>query len=438
MVIVINEFRSFTAGFTILFCCLLCTGSSNLTAAEQPNIVLILADDVGQECLGCYGGESYETPHLDQLAKTGMRFEHCYSMPVCHPTRLALMTGRYPFRFDNAEWGTFPAEAEPYTFSSLLQREGYATGVFGKWQMTFLHDDPDHAARVGFDESDLFGWHEGPRYYEPMIYHNGKVREDTLGFYGPDLYLRGLIEFMKQNRDKPFLAYYPMALCHDVTDDLDAPVPHGPLGRYDSFPEMIAEMDRNIGRLVGALEALDLREKTVILFLGDNGTPQRMILKAEGDKLIRVPVVSMQNGKEIPGGKTTLLDTGTHVPLIANWPGTIEGGQVVEDLVDMSDFWPTLLELAGVEKPQGYNIDGISFAPRLLKGEPTARTSAYAERKNRYWLRNTRWKLYNDGQLYDIKNDPWEKSPIQEGKDTEESRAVRQILRAEMERKLER
>ncbi|MCA9040205.1 MAG: sulfatase-like hydrolase/transferase [Planctomycetaceae bacterium] len=407
-------------------------------AAERPNFVFILADDVGQECLRCYGGESYPTPNLDRLAKTGMRFEHCYSMPACHPTRLAIMTGQYPFRNPDAKWGTFPTEREAFTFSSILRDDGYATGVFGKWQLELLKENPDHAYRLGFDHSDLFGWHEGPRYYEPMIYQNGVVREDTLGHYGPDLYLHSLIEFMKQNKDQPFLAYYPMALCHDVTDDLDASVPHGPLGRYDSYPEMIAEMDRNIGRIVAALEALKLRENTVILFVGDNGTPQRMILRAEGKKLIRVPVVSLQNGEEIPGGKTTLLDTGTHVPLIANWPGTINAGQVVDDLVDMSDFWPTLLELAGVEKPQNYSIDGISFAKRLTNGEPTARTWAYCEKGNRYWVRNQKWKLYNDGRLYDMEQDKWETSPIKEGEDTAGAKSMRQTLRAEMERKLAR
>ena len=335
-----------------------------------PNIVLVLADDVGHECLGCYGGESYNTPNLDHLAKTGMRFQHCYSMTVCHPTRLTLMTGRYPFRFKDAKWGTFPTSAESQTFSKILAEAGYATAVVSKWQLTMLRDDPDHPYRLGFQQSYLWGWHEGPRYYEPMVYQNGRVREDTLGHYGPDLYVRTLIEFMKENRDRPFIAYYPMALCHDVTDDLEKPVAHGPLDRYDSYPEMIAEMDRAVGRIVAALNALKLREKTLILFVADNGTPKRMILRAEGNRLIRVPVVSKQNGRRVAGGKGTLLDTGTHVPLIANWTGRIDGGQVVDDLVDVSDFWPTILELAEVERPKDLRVDGHSFARRLTQGKP--------------------------------------------------------------------
>lgn len=410
--------------------------SSVVTAAdERPNIILILADDVGHECLGCYGGESYDTPNLDYLAETGIRFQHCYSMTVCHPTRLTLMTGRYPFRFGNTKWGSFPRSAEQQTFSKILANAGYATAVAGKWQLAMLRDEPDHPYRLGFQQSDLFGWHEGPRYYEPMVYRNGKVRDDSLGHYGPDLYVRQLIEFMKENRERPFIAYYPMALCHDVTDDLDKPVAHGPLDRYDSYPEMIAEMDRAVGRIMAALNALKLREKTLILFVGDNGTPKRMILRAEGDKLIKVPVVSKQGGRDVPGGKGTLLDTGTHVPLIANWLGKTKGGQVVGDLVDVSDFLPTLLELANVKQPSDVHIDGISFASRLTRGEASPREWAYSQgtRTDSRWVRTARWKLYEDGRLFDMSTDGDEKSAIEAGMDSEEQRVVRRSLESAFE-----
>lgn len=405
------------------------------TADERPNVVLILADDVGHECLGCYGGESYNTPNLDYLAKTGVRFQHCYSMTVCHPTRLTLMTGRYPFRFGDTAWGDFPKSAERQTFSKLLADAGYATAVAGKWQLTMLRDQPDHPYRLGFQQSDVFGWHEGPRYYEPMVYRNGKVRDDTLGHYGPDLYVRTLIKFMKENRDRPFVAYYPMALCHDVTDDLKQPVAHGPLDRYDSYPEMIAEMDRAVGRIVAALNALKLREKTLILFVGDNGTPKRMILRAEGNELIRVPVVSKQNDRDIPGGKGTLLDTGTHVPFIANWLGTTDGGQVVDDLVDVSDFWPTLMELAKVSLPKDLKIDGVSFASRLTQGERSPRQWAYSQgtKTKSRWVRTAKWKLYEDGRLFDMTAEGNEQAPVEAANDSEEQRAVRRTLRAAFE-----
>ncbi len=400
----------------------------------RPNILFILADDIGQEVLGSYGGESYATPHLDWLARTGMLFRQGYSLPTCHPTRLTLMTGKYPFRHGTVAWGDFPKAEEPWTFANLLMAEGYATGVAGKWQLALLRDDPKHPQRLGFQHWDLFGWHEGPRYYQPMIYHNGVVRDDTLGYYGPDLYVRSMIEFMAANRDRPFLAYYSMALCHEVTDDLETPVPSNPFGRYDSYAEMVAEMDRNVGRLVAALEALDLRERTLVLFVGDNGTPQQMIVRAEGGRLIKEPVVSRQDGRDVPGGKATLTDGGTRIPLIANWPGTIEPGQVVDDLVDFSDFLPTFLDLAAAESGGERDLDGSSFAPLLRGTGRSGRTWVYAEESvlpkpggvepsgssaGARWVRNAAWKLYSDGRLYHMEEDPLEQHPIQDDRDSE-------------------
>lgn len=407
---------------------------------DQPNILFILADDVGQEVLGCYGGESYDTPHLDHLAATGMMFRHGFSMPVCHPTRLTLMTGKYPFRHGRVTWGDFPESEEPYTWPNLLKTAGYSVGIAGKWQLCLMRDDLDHPKRLGFDHSDLFGWHEGPRYYEPMIYRNGVVRDDTLGHYGPDLYVDSLVEFMKENRDRPFMAYYSMAVCHEVTDDLDPPVPHGPFDRYDSFPEMVAEMDRNVGRLVAALEALDLRDNTLILFTADNGTPPEIIIRADGSDLIRTPVVSLQDGREVPGGKKKLTDDGTNVPLIANWPNRIDPAQTVDDLVDMSDYLPTFVELAGGELPADRPIDGVSFASRLLGKGASPRRFAYAEEavlpkpggvepdgksSGLRWVRTAGWKLYNDGRLFDMETDSQEQNSLTANNDTPTHASIR-------------
>ena len=412
-------------------------------ANDPPNILLILADDVGQEVLGCYKGESYKTPHLDELARSGMRFRHAYSMPTCFPTRLTLMTGRYPFRHGQIQWGNFPQTDERNTFSNVLQANGYETAIAGKWQLTLLRDDPGHPRRLGFGHSDLFAWHEGPRYYEPMIYRNGRVRDDTRGYYGPDLYIRSLIEFMAENRNGPFFAFYSMALCHEVTDDLETPVPHGPFGRYDSYAEMVGEMDRAVGRLVAALNALGLRESTLILFIGDNGTPQNLIVRAEGKQLIKEPIISLREGREVPGGKATLTDGGTRVPLIANWPGTIKPGQVVDDLVDFSDFFPAILDLAGAAIPAELKLDGSSFAPRLRGEGKSTRKWVYAEASvlpkpggvepsgpdtGMKWVRNTEWKLYSDGRLFEMRVDTQEKKPILRDQDSNESRRIRKQL----------
>lgn len=410
---------------------------------DRPNILFILADDVGQEVLSCYGGETYATPHIDELARSGMKFEHTYSMPTCVPSRLTLMTGKYPTRFGDVKWGDFPKSEEQNTFSSLMQANGYATGIAGKWQLTLLKDDPQHPARLGFQHAEVFGWHEGPRYYEPMIYRNGEVRTDTKLHYGPDLYTRSIVEFMAKNQHKPFIAYYSMALCHEVTDDLETPVPHSPFDRYDSYPEMVAEMDRAVGRLVAALNALKIREKTLILFVADNGTPQNLIVRAEGKELIKEPIFSMQNGRKIPGGKATLTDGGTRVPMIANWPGTIKEGQIVADLIDFTDFLPTFLDLAEALGAVSDGIDGLSFADLLLGKGKSKRSWTYAEESvlpkpggtepsgdnsGLKYVRNADWKLYNDGRLYDMKNDRFEQTPIVAKNDTEVSANIRNEL----------
>lgn len=429
-----------------LFAILLSLLVDSASADDRPNILFLFADDVGQEVLECYGGQSYATPHLNELARTGMTFRHAYSMPVCHPSRLTLMTGKYPFRHGKVTWGDFPKPEEASSLARHLQQAGYRTAIAGKWQLCLLKDDPLQPARMGFDQWDLFGWHEGPRFYEPMIYRNGAVREDTLGHYGPDLYVQSMIDFMKANRDQPFFAMYSMALCHEVTDDLDPPVPHGPFGRYDSYAEMVGEMDRAIGRLMAALDALKLREKTLVVFVADNGTPPEIIIRADGQDLIKTPVSSVQNGRVVPGGKKQLTNAGTNVPFIVNWPGTIRPGQVVNDLVDFSDLLPTFTDLAQTKVTQ--KIDGVSFANRLRDQGRGQRTFAYCEEavlpkpggvepdgtsSGLKWVRNQGWKLYNDGRLFHMEEDPEERYAFEPASDSAASHSARQQLQAAFE-----
>src|SRR5258705_19219 len=175
-------------------------------AAQGPNLVLILADDLGHECLGSYGGTSYATPRLDELARGGMRFERCFAMPMCHPSRIALLTGRYPFR-THARWGTLP-ESE-VTFGHVLQNAGYATALAGKWQMALLRNDPNHVAKAGLQSSCTWGWHEGAVYQNAVIYVDGVVRPELAERYSPDVHTDFLIDFMAKPRGGPFLAYYP-------------------------------------------------------------------------------------------------------------------------------------------------------------------------------------------------------------------------------------
>jgi arylsulfatase A len=395
---------------------------------ERPSILFILADDLGQETLGVYGGTSYPTPHVDALAGRGLRFEHAYSFAVCHPTRLVLLTGRYPFRLPEAPWGTFPKEAEGQTLAHTLRRAGYATAIAGKWQLTLLRDDLEHPHRLGFDEYSLFGWHEGPRYHQPLVWQNGRLREDVQDAYGPDVYTDFLIDFMSRHREDPFFAFYSMALCHDVTDDLEEPVPFGRHGRYDTYAERVAAMDERVGRLMAALDRLGLRERTLVLFTADNGTPKRSILDVENGELVHEEVVSRRGDVLVPGGKGELTDAGTRVPLIAAGPGVLLTSTVTDALVDFSDFLPTLAELARARLPEGVRLDGQSFVP-ALRGEPAGgRAWSYNERQGRSWVRDQRWKLYRNGPLFDMQSDPTEERAILPGTGTGGASAARERL----------
>jgi arylsulfatase A len=402
---------------------------------DLPNIVLIMADDVGRELLGCYGGTSYQTPQIDALAAKGMRFDHVYSAPVCHPTRVSLLTGRYPFQLGNPEWGTFPQDVENQTFAHELKKAGYATAVAGKWQLSLLKDNLDHPHRLGFDEYCLFGWHEGPRYHRPYIWQNGTLRKDVSDRYGPDVYSDFLVDFMSKNKDRPFLAFYPMALCHDVSNDLSEPPPYGPKGRYESLSEMVTEMDRIVGKIYGALKRLELANNTLFIFTSDNGTNPRSIIRHDGHEYIRYDVESEFQGKKIAGGKKELTDRGTRVPTLACWPGKIQAKSVCEDLIDFTDFLPTLNEVANLPEPS-FHISGQSFAKSYTGKNHQARKWVYSEGRDGelYWVRTKEWKLYGDGRLFHMKNDVDEINPFMAGHDTPESQYVRQELSLIMKR----
>ena len=387
-------------------------------ASPKPNILLIMADDVGSDAIGCYGGQSHPTTHIDKLAGGGMKFHHGYAQPVCHPSRICLMTGRYPVRFGKTgqKWGDYPDAAEGHSIGDRMKAGGYATAVAGKWQLCMMKNDLEHPRRTGFDEWMLFGWHEGGRFHDPLLYHNGKLRTDTKGKYGPDLYTAFLIDFMERNHKagKPFFAYYPMALCHDVTDDLKGRhVAYATDGRWLTFAEMISSMDDMVGRLVAALDRMGARKNTLVIFTTDNGTPAASYLYVnEKGKMIRPKTFSIRDGKVVPGGKGKLDDTGTRVPFIANWPGRIQPGSETSAMVDLTDLLPTFTDLAGI-KNDAMPRDGISFASVLFgKKRDRDRPWVYLDHRGRRCVRTHAWKLYDNGRMFDMKNDPAEKKPL--------------------------
>ena len=224
-----------------------------------------------------------------------------------------------------------------------------------------------------------------------------------------------------------------MALAHDVTDDLKWQGPYVPgKNRWMNYGEMIASMDSTVGKLVGTLDRLGIRKETVVIFTGDNGTASRSKLRHLGKKGAKYEyekVVVTRKGKNIPGGKGSLKDTGTRVPLIVNWPGTVKAGAVNSDLVDFSDWLPTLAELAGAKIAPGRPLDGQSFANSFRGNEGPRRAYAFSESRGKQcFVRDQRWKLYANGKMFDLKNDPAEKKALPEKSEETEAQRIKARL----------
>jgi arylsulfatase A len=390
-----------------LLLCLLSTFALwHSSFAAQPNIILIMVDDFGYECVTANGGESYQTPNIDKLAASGVRFENCHVQPLCTPTRVQLMTGRYNVR-NYINFGTL-LRAET-TFGSLMKNAGYATGICGKWQLGGEVDSPQH---FGFDESCL--WQQTrrpPRYANPGLEYNGVEKDFTHGEYGPTLVNDFALTFITQNKEKPFFLYYPMILTHNPFQ----PTPDSPdwdptissENKQQSpkhFAEMTAYMDRLVGSVVTKLDELGIRDNTLLLFLGDNGT--------------NASITSRFKGADYKGGKGSTTSHGTHVPLIASWPAVMKQGRVSADLVSSTDFLPTICVAAGVKVPEG--TDGVSFLPQLKDEPGTPREwlyTWYSPRQSqdmtvREYTFDQRFKLYRTGQFYDLSTDEMEKQDI--------------------------
>ncbi|MEM9928783.1 MAG: sulfatase-like hydrolase/transferase, partial [Bacteroidota bacterium] len=393
-----------------------------------PNIILVMADDLGTEAVGCYGGTSYPTPVLDRMAATGMRFDHGYAYPLCTPTRVSIMTGKYNFR----NWRAFgildPAEK---TFGHLMQEAGFRTCMVGKWQLQ-SYDPPGfpgselrrntgmHVEDAGFDEYCM--WHtghtedKGSRFAAPLLYQNGEFLTNTNDQYGPDVFTDYLLDFISRSKEAPFFAYYPMALTHgpfvptpDSEEWQDATLHHGEDKKY--FGDMVTYADKLMGRLLDHLEKEGLAENTLVLFYSDNGTHRS--------------ISSMANGKEVWGGKTLPNDSGTRVPLIAYWKNRITPGSRSEEMVSSSDFIPTILEAAGLEVPADFQTDGQSFYPTLVGGDSKRKDWVYidydpmpgwdkAHLTPSTFVKGKRYKLYDDGRFYDVDQDPLEERPFVE------------------------
>lgn len=399
----------------LLLVCIKNMDSFILKENERPNIILIMADDLGIEGLGVYGSDDYNTPNLDFLANHGMRFNHAYSTPLCTPSRVQLMTGKYNHK-NYLGFGLL--DSRETTFANYFKQQGYETLIVGKWQL-FGNSKQQRLAGgkigsrpegAGFNDYCLWQIDQlGSRYKNPKlsIKDNGGEAKKYPG-YGPDYFVDYIDQFIEKNSDHPFLIYYPMVLPHDPfeptpdheTFELETPSINHP--KY--FGSMVQYMDKLVGKIVHMVENKGLTNNTLLLFLSDNGTSRK--------------ITSRQNDHQIQGGKGLTTSAGTHVPLIAYWPGTITQGSINNHLIDFTDFMPTLLDVAGINVIDE-QLDGVSFYSQLIGENSEPRQWVYCHYapnwgkfKKAIYIHDKQWKVYNNGDVFNMIDDPIERTPI--------------------------
>ncbi len=379
----------------ILFACLWPAGAQEKTTAAKPNIILIFSDDVGLGNIGCYGGP-YKTPQIDRLAKGGTRFDYCYSTPLCGPSRCQVLTGRYPFRTGLINNNSHDAiqPGHEVMLPTTLKKAGYVTASVGKWgQMSF------GPGEWGFDEYLVFPG--SGRYYREQTTSyqvNGEQKNLPAGQYLPDLMHEFIVSFLTHHKDQPFFLYYPMSHIHGPI----VPTPDSKAGadKDQLYRDNVEYMDKLVGKLMAELDRLHLREKTLVLFVGDNGTARFGVEAAT------------VNGRSISGQKGSMLEGGSRVPMVVSWQGVTPAAAVNRDLVDFSDFFGTFAELAGAPLPAGVTLDSHSFAAQLKGQKGTPREWVYVELNGKSYARNARFKLTNGGELFDLSEAPYKEIPV--------------------------
>jgi arylsulfatase A len=382
------------------------------------NIILIMADDMGYECLSINGATEYETPNLDRLGTTGMRFTSVFSQPLCTPSRVKIMTGKHNYR--NYEYFGY-LNPDQKTFGNLMKEAGYRTCISGKWQLNGIsferpgYQDDTRPKHFGFDEYCLWQLDrprkDGERYADPLINQNGEELTNLEDAYGPDIFADFVCSFIERNAQEPFFIYYPMVLVHEPF----VPTPDSPQWlqqekRYEKdtsyFKEMMAYTDKIVGKIEQKLIDEGLRDNTLLIFTADNGTDTH--------------IVTHTNTGYYPGGKSFTTQRGIHVPFVVSWPAGITEPGDYDGIIDFNDFYPTLAELVKIDISSEI-IDGQSFVP-VLSGQVSSTKDQTlihydpewgraSQRRNRFAMDNT-YKLYIDGDFFNYKNDIDETFPL--------------------------
>ncbi len=386
--------------------------------SDQPNVILIMADDMGAECLSMYGGTSYETPNLEQMGEEGIVVSHCIAQPLCTPSRVKLMTGLYNSR-NYVRFGHL--DTTWYNIGSLMKEAGYSTCISGKWQLNGLAykelvkdwNDPTRPHQMGFDEYCLWQLthtrNDGERFADPLIEQNGEVLETDLDDYGPDIFCDFILDYIDRKQEQPFFIYYPMVLVHDPfvpTPDSEEWKDRGDRYNGDTayYRDMMAYTDKIVGKIIHKLEEKGIRENTLLIFTADNGTHTR--------------IVSHTVDRKVKGAKGNTISDGVRVPLLISWPDKVKSALQFDGLIEFSDFFATLADLVDKE----VTTDGHSFLP-LLEGKPfkereTAKVHydpRWGKNVNRYrnaFVQTTDYKLYQDGSFFELKEDILEQQSI--------------------------
>lgn len=422
-----------------LLLCVVLGGSPLVSAADQPNLIYIMADDLGYGDLGCYGQQRIKTPCLDRMAAEGLRFtDHYAGNTVCAPSRCSLMTGvhsGHAYVRGNKEvkpMGQLPLPETAITVASLLKKAGYQTALIGKWGLGGP-GSTGHPNLQGFDY--FFGYlcqRHAHNYYPEFLFRNSEKvpltnkvpesREDGAGVaterndYSHDFFVAEALQFLEESKDRPFFLYLTITIPHANNEAGDKGMEVPSLGDYADLdwpkPQkghaaMISRMDGDIGLLLQRLQALGIDKQTLVLFSSDNG-PHR-----EGGN---DPDFNDSNGP-LRGIKRDMYDGGIRVPLIARWPGRVEAGTTTDHVSAFWDFLPTACELSGIRPPQG--LDGISYLPTLL-GKPAEQKQhdyLYWECQNLRAVRLGKWKAVQRSpkdklELYDLQVDLGETGEI--------------------------
>lgn len=405
-----------------------------LCAQTKPNIVFIMADDMGYECSGVYGG-TYDTPNIDAMAERGIKFNYAYSQPLSTPSRVEVMTGRYNYK-NYCAFGFM--NQDQHTFGNLARMAGYRTAIVGKWQLGANGDLPDH---FGFDRHCLWQLRykvtpEAERYASALIEADGEIAPKTADTYGPDIFADYIEDFIGENRDRPFFLYYPMVLIHNpfVTTPDSPEWASDPETRHRSdtshFRGMVEYCDKNLGRVIQALKDNGVYDNTLVIFTGDNGTNKNIITR-------------MKDGSTIRGGKSTPTDAGTHVALLATFGDRQLSPRECDDLIDFTDIMPTMAQAMGIRIPREWDTDGRSFLPRITGGWAHPRRWVFCHYdaffkgvgipndNARRYIRDHRFKLYSTGEFYDIESDVLEQVNILPGEGSRiAERSRRRLQRA--------